>query len=134
MGGDRTTTSTGDPDLGAERVGVLGGAVMRTRTVRTVFDEEALYGTKRGKCGRCGRTHTRRQKFYQTVNPWNRGARSPSRRACRGREVGREPDVLVTRSKRVDWGVTTLAVLSALHSQAPPMRRHQGNEVAHSWT
>lgn len=35
------------------------------------FDEVSIKATKTGKCG-CGKRRTRTQKFYQTLNPFNR--------------------------------------------------------------
>lgn len=45
---------------------------MRAHTTY-VFQEVARIGTKTGKCG-CGKTRTRRQKVWQTLNPYNRNA------------------------------------------------------------
>ncbi len=45
---------------------------MRTTTVR--FQEVAVTGQKRGKCPGCGGTAERQQRFYQTINPFNRNA------------------------------------------------------------
>lgn len=35
------------------------------------FREVALWGERSGNCA-CGKKRTRRQKFYQTINPFNR--------------------------------------------------------------
>lgn len=37
------------------------------------FEEDAIYAEKSGKC-RCGKRRTRRKKFYQTLNPFNKNA------------------------------------------------------------
>jgi hypothetical protein len=41
--------------------------------VRINFREVALWAEKSGKCA-CGKRRARRQKFYQTLNPYNRNA------------------------------------------------------------
>lgn len=41
-------------------------------TMRLSFDEVALNGTKAVKCAGCGRSVRRHQKFWQTINPYNR--------------------------------------------------------------
>jgi hypothetical protein len=41
--------------------------------IRTTFREVVVYGVKSGKCG-CGTRRVRREKFYQTLNPYNRAA------------------------------------------------------------
>jgi hypothetical protein len=41
---------------------------MSYTTIR--FREVKLYGNKTGKCG-CGKRRVRRQKFYQTISPFN---------------------------------------------------------------
>lgn len=43
------------------------------RTQRINFDEVSLGGTKSGKCA-CGKRRTRSQKFWQTINPFNKNA------------------------------------------------------------
>jgi hypothetical protein len=43
--------------------------------MRITFQEVSLHAEKRVKCaGGCGRTLSRRKKFYQTVNPFNKMA------------------------------------------------------------
>lgn len=42
----------------------------RSRTMR--FEEVALHGQKNGACDVCGKTCSRKQKFYQTINPFNK--------------------------------------------------------------
>ena len=41
--------------------------------MRITFDEVNLYGEKTVKCAVCGKRIKRRRKFYQTLNPWNKG-------------------------------------------------------------
>lgn len=41
--------------------------------MRITFEEVHIYASKSGKCG-CGKRRTRRRKFDQTINPWNRNA------------------------------------------------------------
>lgn len=36
------------------------------------FQEVAVYGEKIGKCPKCGKYYKRREKFWATVNPWNK--------------------------------------------------------------
>jgi len=41
------------------------------RTVRTIFNEVAVWRTERFACPGCGKRRSRRVKFYQTLNPYN---------------------------------------------------------------
>lgn len=36
------------------------------------FQEVAVYGEKSGKCPKCGKHYKRREKFWSTINPWNK--------------------------------------------------------------
>lgn len=49
-------------------------------TTRYTFNEVAIHGEKSGKC-LCGKRRTRKQRFYQTLNPFNttKGGRVKSR-------------------------------------------------------
>lgn len=40
------------------------------RTTRTYFEEVCITAEKKGKCG-CGVRRVRREKFWQTINPFN---------------------------------------------------------------
>lgn len=45
-----------------------------------VFDEVKLYGVKSYKCA-CGRRCTRRHKFFQTINPFNKNVKGEMKTA-----------------------------------------------------
>lgn len=42
----------------------------RSRTI--TFQEVAIHAQKNGTCDVCGRLCSRKQKFYQTINPFNK--------------------------------------------------------------
>ena len=42
--------------------------------IRRTFEEVKYNPTKSGKCPVCGKPCTRTQKFFQTINPYNRTA------------------------------------------------------------
>ena len=42
--------------------------------VKHIFEEVRLYGSKSGICQICGKKAVRTQKFYQTINPFNKSA------------------------------------------------------------
>ena len=44
----------------------------RSRTVH--FDEVALHAQKNGVCDVCGKACSRKQKFYQTISPFNKSS------------------------------------------------------------
>lgn len=58
---------------------------MRSETI--TFQEVALHGTKSVKCaGNCGRTLKRQQKFWQTLNPFNKNGAGVAKTAADIRE------------------------------------------------
>lgn len=62
---------------------------MQTRTV--VFDKVEHHATKIGTCSKCGAKAKRNKVFYQTLNPFNKGADGqPKERSQIARELVEE--------------------------------------------
>ena len=43
--------------------------------VHSVYEKVGFKQRKTGKCPKCGKTASRVEEFYQTINPWNRKTR-----------------------------------------------------------
>lgn len=70
--------STGHPIAKAflplQRVTTEGKAMGWGGITTTRFDEISTFAEKSGKCDVCGKACKRREKFYQTLNPFNKNA------------------------------------------------------------
>jgi len=47
---------------------------MFSSSMTRTFQEVSLQGSKSGVCSVCGKKATRKQKFFQTLNPYNKTA------------------------------------------------------------
>ncbi|HDV9097244.1 TPA: hypothetical protein QIZ65_004082 [Enterobacter kobei] len=57
-----------------QRVTTEGKAMGWGGITTTRFDEISTFAEKSGKCDVCGKACKRREKFYQTLNPFNKNA------------------------------------------------------------
>ncbi|MDF3679350.1 hypothetical protein P3S38_20250 [Enterobacter hormaechei] len=78
-----------------QRVTTEGKAMGWGGITTTRFDEVSTFAEKSGKCDVCGKACKRREKFYQTLNPFNK---NPDGSVKTHQEIRKEIEL-----KAIEW-------------------------------